>query len=198
MAAAGHDKIVKLVFIKVVGAESRKTVVPLVEGCDFSQFQARVRRRLGLPDDARVALSDTDSGPVDTIDRLLEVDESATLIVDAPSMCSPVPMTSPAGCSSAGRGPAHRTPRTEGMGGGSCGTALSAEGNSGSHGNAECRLDVPISEWTRGSDREGEESGALKYRKRRRDLMSLARSQRGVLAVLILIVLSLAAMYALS
>ena len=63
----------------------------------------------------------------------------------------------------------------------------------------ECRLDVPSSEWTRAAgDREGEETGALKYRKRRRDIVSLARSRRGVLAMLIFVAVALGAMHALS
>ena len=91
-----HDKIVKLVFIRIDGQEGpRKTVVPLVEGCDFDQFLSRLRRRLGIRDDVAVSLNDAASGPVDSIDRLLEVDESATLDVHAPDavLPSPVPAT---------------------------------------------------------------------------------------------------------
>ena len=57
--------------------------VPLVEGADFDQFLARVRRRLNLPESATVALRDEGGARVDSIERLLEVDESTTLMVDS-------------------------------------------------------------------------------------------------------------------
>ena len=80
-SATSHmsDKIVKLVFLR--SGESRKAVVPLVEGCDFEQFLQRVRRRLGVPEDIKPTLSDAATGTVDSIDRLLEVDEGNTLDV---------------------------------------------------------------------------------------------------------------------
>jgi amidase len=76
----------------------------------------------------------------------------------------------------------------------------SAGGSSGGAAPSirECRVDVPTSEWTRAGDREGDESGALKYRKRRRDFVSLARSRYGVIALVILGGLALGAMHALS
>ena len=95
-ALAVPEPAVKLVFIRIDGQEgARKTVVPLVEGCDFDQFLSRVRCRLGIRDDVAVSLNDAASGSVDSIDRLLEVDESATLDVHAPDAVLPsqVPAT---------------------------------------------------------------------------------------------------------
>ena len=192
-----HDKIVKLVFIRIDGQEGpRKTVVPLVEGCDFDQFLSRLRRRLGIREDVAVSLNDAASGPVDSIDRLLEVDESATLDVHAPDavLPSPVPATPsgmrPSASTPSSRGAAsQRAPHSVAGGGSSGGAAPSIR---------ECRVDVPTSEWTRAGDREGDESGALKYRKRRRDFVSLARSCYGVIALVILGGLALGAMHALS
>ena len=73
--ASADSKIVKLVFIRVSdgSGSSRKAVVPLVEGCDYDMFVARVKRRLGVPDAGPITLSDAATGPVDSIDRLLEV-----------------------------------------------------------------------------------------------------------------------------
>ena len=173
------DRIIKLVFIRVSGVEgARKAVVPLVEGCDFGQFLMRVRRRLGLSDDAPVALSDPTSGPVDSIDRLLEVDEGNTLNVDAPEALIATPSvtcTTPAASST--RGPAHRT-RVSGL---ESGAGVGTPDASGSL--PECRLDVPTSEWARSGD--GEDDN--KYLKRRRDIVSLARSRRFVVLVLVVL-----------
>lgn len=168
------DRIIKLVFLRVesAGQPARKAVVPLVEGCDFHQFQQRVRRRLGLPEEAEPVLSDMETGVVDSVDRLLEIDEGKTLDVRLPSgfIPSPAPPPRPAACAGAAgsttpsaRGPTQRA--SMGMGG-------------PSSPMPECRLDVPASEWVRGGDDGG------KYRKRRRDLVSLARSRRGVFALL--------------
>ena len=73
--SSADSRIVKLVFIRVCdgSGSSRKAVVPLVEGCDYDMFVARVRRRLGVPDAGTVTLSDAATGSVDSIDRLLEV-----------------------------------------------------------------------------------------------------------------------------
>ena len=217
MASAAHDKIVKLVFIRIEGGAdgARKTVVPLVEGCDFSQFLARVRRRLGLAEDARVALSDAATGPVDSIDRLLEVDESATLIVHVPDAAQPSPLlvppaggtkaccssTSPGSSSSTMGAATHRAPRPSAVGlngGSSLGAACQGANDSGSStATHECRVDVPVSEWTRGGG-DGEETGALKYRKRRRDVISIVRSAKGVLALTTFVGLAFGAMHVLS
>uniref|UniRef100_A0A7S2D2V9 Uncharacterized protein n=1 Tax=Haptolina brevifila TaxID=156173 RepID=A0A7S2D2V9_9EUKA len=170
------DRIIKLVFIRVAGdKQARKACVPLVEGCDFEQFLQRVRRRLNLPDDAEPLLSDEATGVVDSIDRLLEVDEAKTLDVRVPNLPAPLPAP-PVTCStpnpsSAARGPAHhRTPHLTGPANGS---AL-----------PECRLDVPTSEWARSGDHE-DESGTLKYQKRRG--VSLTRSRQLVVLLLVLV-----------
>jgi len=53
------EGIVKLVFLRVDGDSGpRKAVVPLVEGSDFEQFLARVRRRLGVPDNVQPVLNE--------------------------------------------------------------------------------------------------------------------------------------------
>ena len=79
------EPIVKLVFLRQQAAQagSRKAVVPLVEGADLDQFLSRVRRRLNIPSDATATLRDVDGLVVDSIDRLLELDESSTLTVVA-------------------------------------------------------------------------------------------------------------------
>ena len=174
--AASSDRIIKLVFIRVDGTESaRKAVVPLVEGCDFDQFMARVRRRIGLSSTATVRLNDI-TGPVDSIDRLLEVDEGNTLLVDAAGALSIMPAAAYSTPSSAVRGgPAHRSRMSE------AGTGGSAVPDSGSA--PECRVDVPTSEWA--SREHEDETGAGKYRKRERPgaqtLHSLALSARLIL-----------------
>ena len=142
------EPIVKLVFLRQQAAQagSRKAVVPLVEGADFDQFLLRVRRRLNIPSDATATLRDVDGLVVDSIDRLLELDESSTLTVVADVA---------AGVKSA-PGLA-QTPSRRSIGG--------AAGGAGS-----CRVDIPATEWARSMrDHEAveDESGTLKYRKRR-------------------------------
>ena len=187
MSTAAHDRIVKLVFIRIQGVQgARKTVVPLVEGCDFGQFIARVRRRLTLPEGTSIALADPASGPVDSIDRLLEIDESATLLVDSTMSRPTSPLASPV-CSTPGpspssRGPNQRAPRSS-EGGAGCSSGAAASCDTGA---AEHRLDVPASEWMSSGDRE-DETGAMKYRKRRRDLVSIIRSQGAVCALLLVV-----------
>ena len=58
-----------------------------MEGADFDQFLSRVRRRLLLAEGCSVALRAEDGRTVDSIEGLLEVDESTTLLVasDSPS-----------------------------------------------------------------------------------------------------------------
>jgi hypothetical protein len=166
------DRIIKLVFIRAKGSDAaRKAVVPLVEGCAFDQFLVRVRRRLGASDSAQVSLSDAATGPVDSIDRLLEVDEGNTLDVDV--VCaSPFvgSCSTPGSCTpSSLRGPAQRAPRSSDL----HGDLISSSGHElgvppTPMPAPEVRLDVPTSEWsTAGHDHE-DDSGALKYRKRRR------------------------------
>jgi hypothetical protein len=186
------DRIIKLVFLRV---DSRKCVVPLVEGCDFQQFLHRVRRRLGLPDDALVELSDA-SGPVDSIDRLLEVDEGSTLAVHAPD--APLIPTTPASTGSASRSRPRSQERSGALGGNSPGGGGGAAAD-GLGAMPEVRVNVPNGSWARAGrgDCEEDETGALKYKKRRR-LVSLARSSKLVASMLVLIGLGLGARYFLS
>lgn len=134
--------------------------MPLVEGVAFEQFVMRVRRRLGLPDAARVTLQEATTGVVDTIDRLLEVDEGVTLEVtsDVPSCLTQAVSTSATAAT-------HRPVAGKGQ---------AQEGAvSGLNGSTApprvCRVDIPVSEWARSArDREDEEGGDGKYRKKRR------------------------------
>jgi hypothetical protein len=198
MAQATSDRIVKLVFLR---CHERKCVVPLVEGCDFDMFVSRVRRRLGLPDATAVTLHDAATGAVDSIDRLLEVDEGNTLDVSVPSGVSlshaPAPLPQPpqsassssaggaAGPSSAGKA-THRasvfSPKTS--------APLYAEQQ------PECRLAMPPTPPGGGGPDDEDESGASKYRKRQR--FSLARSRRGIIGILLLLGVLAAAYMALS
>ena len=180
------DRIVKLVFLRVTsGPEgTRKAVVPLVEGCDFEQFLQRVRRRLGLPDHVTPTLADA-AGAVDSIDRLLEVDEGTPLDVTVPYVpppAAPPPPPAPpvaAGATAtpagAARGPMHRA---------SLGPGVSSPGGADAVGAPPAhRLDVPATPFGDGED----EGGASKYQRRRpRSLVSLARSRRVVLGLLVL------------
>lgn len=174
------EAIIKLVFLRVAaGSTSRKAVVPLVEGSDFEQFLVRVRKRLGLPDGAQLSLSDAAVGPVDSIDKLLEVDEGSTLDVVSELPIAPrgAPRTAVAQ-SSPTRGPAHRCSR---VGGDSVG------GTPYDGATPEVRLDM-------GRGSELDESGSGKYRKRRRDLVSLARSKKFIIALLVVCGLSFASL----
>ena len=79
---AADDPVAKLVFLREVvgGKPGRKAVVPLLEGVDFEAFLARVRSRLLLPANHAVSLREEDGQTrVDSIERLLEVDEAQTL-----------------------------------------------------------------------------------------------------------------------
>ena len=157
--------------------------VPLVEGSDFGQFISRVRRRLNLPDSGTVTLHSDDGKPVDSIESLLEVDES-----------SPLTVTSDARSSAAGgdhaipgsrlRGAASKGPNSPGPGiaGASDGASASASAS------ASCRVDIPVSEWARGGrGGDQEETGALKYRKRRGLAINLRRLRRPILLVALLV-----------
>lgn len=152
LASAGleEDGIIKLVFLQEEGT-GRKAVVPLVEGVDWGGFLVRVRSRLGLPAGHVVRLRDDERHTIDTIDKLLEVDESTTLQISfiaaeaaqMPAASSPV---------HASRRPAAahavaQTPRD---------TSSAAE---------ECRLDIAAS--SSGVLGPYAEDGELKYRKRR-------------------------------
>ena len=200
---AASDRIVKLVFLR---CSERKCVVPLVEGCDFDMFIGRVRRRLGLQDATPVTLHDAATGAVDSIDRLLEVDEGNTLEVSVPpgtmpsasAPAQPLPTGAAAasssssmgaGSSSSGSGPnsvGRATHRASVFSPKASSAPLYADGGQ----QPECRLAIPTSPGF-GEDDGEEESGAGKYRKRQR--FSLARSRRGVLGLLLLLGLGFAA-----
>lgn len=150
--------------------------VPLVEGVSFDQFTMRVRRRLGLPDGSRITLTDAASGVVDTIDRLLEVDEGVTLDVasDVPSCLSQAVGTSASAATQrpmAGKGQA-----LDGVANGAGGAAASPV--------KACRVDIPVSEWARSArEREDEDAGDGKYRKRRRGALGAMLSGRVLLGL---------------
>ena len=118
-----------------------------------------------MPDGARVMLQDASTGAVDSIDRLLEVDEGITLevISDTPSCLSQAVSTS---TTAAMQRPVagSKVPMSP-----SC-----AAGASGVGGPLRsCRMDIPVSEWTRTErEREEEEAGDGKYRKKRRGAAS--------------------------
>ena len=59
----------------------------------------------------------------------------------------------------------------------------------------ECRLAMPGSPGV--GEEDGEEDGALKYRKRRRGIVSLARSGRGVCAIITVLGMTFAAYFTL-
>jgi hypothetical protein len=161
--SAGNAQVIKLVFLRVPSAGSRKAVVPLVEGSDFEQFLCRVRSRLGQPDHARLTLCDTDGiGAVSSIDTLLEVEEGNTLdvtceVAASSSSIAPVPSPSKGGA-------AHRSARHSI-------DPLPASAARGGGGAAhEYKVDVPFpyaASPRHGDDSDAGETGALKYRKRR-------------------------------
>ena len=197
-----ESRIIKLVFLRV---DNRKCVVPLVEGCDFPQFLHRVRRRLGLADDAVVHLADASTGPVDSIDRLLEMDEGTTLAVEVPGKQSLVVMpvcTTPAssqGSASRARPRTQERERIVSLGAASPGGGGSVDALGSL---PEVRLDVPSAEWTRGARGgahawEEEEEEPDKYAKRSR-VVSLARSRRAVVVLLLVGGVGLGAMHAFS
>ena len=177
-------RIVKLVFIRVEGIEgARKAVVPLVVGCDFDGFLVRVRRRLQLPDDASISISDPASGAIDSIDRLLEAEEGNTLDVHVPqgyipytastprpSPAVPTPSAAESSAGTPSRGPMHRSSLGAGP------SAPMAEAS----GVPECRMDVAASPG--GETYDDNESGAGKYRKRN----DSGRTRRIVIALLLL------------
>ena len=149
--------------------------MPLVEGADFDQFLARVRRRLNLPESATVALRDEGGARVDSIERLLEVDESTTLMVDSDT---------PSGA--AGGAP----PSASRMRGGARGPTSpggTAGGASGAAGGGMCRVDIPVSEWARGGGGGDDETGDLKYRKRRSLAVNLQRLRLPIIIVSLLL-----------
>lgn len=189
------DRIVKLVFIRVEGADgARKAVVPLVEGCDFETFLVRVRRRLQLPENTELWISDPATGPVDTIDRLLEAEEGNTLDIrvpqgfvpqmgpprSTPTMSTPsIGTPRPGTPASTARGPMHH--RSGLATGGAC--SSDGGGGAGGLGVAECRVDVALSPGGVGghADDSDGESGALKYRKRK-----TGRTRQIVIALLLI------------
>ena len=121
--------------------------------------------KLGLPDHARVTLRDGVVGEVDSIDKLLEVDEGNTLDVS-----SDVPGT-PFAAAAAG-GHAKGGPRAR--------CSLGDAGPSSPGVAHELRLDMDA------ADADADEGGDQKYRKRR--LVSLSRTQPAAICLGVLIV----------
>lgn len=191
-------RIVKLVFLMVESADGRapprKAVVPLVEGCDFENFLHRLRRRLGVADTVTPTISDTATGAVDSIDRLLEVDEGTTLHVQVPfvpqeyALSSPSPTVGASGTSSAVtpspasqvRGATHRASVVSPPGS-ACSNGADASGGAHEH-----RLDVPTA--SLGGDLEDDD----KY-ERRRSAMSIVRIRRTVGGLFCLVCIGFAA-----
>ena len=129
----------------------------------------------------------------------MQVDEGNTLDVMVPHMPQPPavappplpppqPATSLATPSSSSSGPTQR-------GGGVFSPKASSAPLYAEQSQPECRLAMPSSPGV-GED-DGEEDGALKYRKRRRGFVDLARSGRGVCVILTLIGASFAAYFTL-
>ena len=164
-------RIVKLVFLMVESADGRapprKAVVPLVEGCDFENFLHRLRRRLGVADTVTPTISDTATGAVDSIDRLLEVDEGTTLHVQVPfvpqeyALSSPSPTVGASGTSSAVtpspasqvRGATHRASVVSPPGS-ACSNGADASG--GAHGSTYRQLRLAATSRTTTSTSGGE------------------------------------------
>ena len=201
------DKIVKLVFLR--SGESRKAVVPLVEGCDFEQFLQRVRRRLGVPEDIKPTLSDAATGTVDSIDRLLEVDEGNTLDVHLHT-AGGLPYVPPPAAAL----PTPPPPQPPGNGAAGKAVCAGAHGASSAHArqtrSSIGAIDTPgypgspfpsQQPGTGGEFRvevgDGEDDGESKYHRRRpRGIISLARSRRAVVCLGLLAGLGLIAYYA--
>jgi hypothetical protein len=149
--------------------------VPLVEGADFDQFLSRVRRRLLLAEGCSVALRAEDGRTVDSIEGLLEVDESATLLVASDS---------PSGGGAAAADPAASASRLRGA------AAASPARPGAGPSNGSCRVDIPVSEWARSGRRGGEheETGDLKYRKRRGGLaVNLQRLRTPIIVIAVMV-----------
>ena len=160
--ASDEDGIIKLVFLQEANT-GRKAVVPLVEGVDWEAFLARVRSRLGLPVGHTVQLHDETSQPIDSIDRLLEADESSTLRISfIAAAAAEMPASSASATAAAQRRPAAQTP-----GGASSGASAGAD---------DCRVDIATSPGVLGPYAE---DGELKYRKRRCSTFIFTPSSQG-------------------
>jgi len=184
-----NESIIKLVFLREMladGQAGRKAVVPLVEGADFDHFLSRVRGRLALPADHPVSLLDEDHQVVESIERLLEVDESSTLAIvfDPLTQCA----ASCSGTASAARRTTAAKPQV----------AAASAGASPS-----CRVDIGTSPSFTAAARaaeeaEGGETGALKYRKRRGGLVAtfgrLSRLRRWVIVLSVLAAVTVVAL----
>jgi len=147
-----EEGILKLVFLQEAGT-GRKAVVPLVEGVQWDGFLSRVRARLGLPPGHLVQLRDEAANTIDSMDKLLEADESATLQISfAAAAATEMPTSSSAGAAAASRRPvaaAQAAAQTPG------GSSASVE---------ECRVEIGTSPGVLGPY---SEDGELKYRKRK-------------------------------
>lgn len=138
-----EDGILKLVFLQEANT-GRKAVVPLVEGVHWEGFLTRVRARLGLPVGHKIQLHDDAGLPIDSMDRLLEADESATLqisFIAAAATEMPASSASAAAAQAAAQTPGAPPDKSE-----------------------ECRVDIATSPGVLGPYAEDRE---LKYRKRR-------------------------------
>jgi len=154
MASPDEDGIIKLVFLQEANT-GRKCVVPLVEGVEWDAFLARVRVRLGLPVGHTVQLRDDAHQPIDSMDKLLEADESSTLRISfIAAAAAEMPASSVSATAAALRRP---------------GAAQTPGGVSGAD---ECRVDIATSPGVLGPYAE---DGELKYRKRRVTAGRLAR-----------------------
>lgn len=112
--------------------------------------------------------------------RLLprQVDEGTTLDVQVPHW--PAPAADCASTPPSSRGPTRRSYDVGAAGpSSSLGPSAAAAGAASPH---ECRLNMPSTPRMTGDGED--ETGALKYRKRRRDLVSLVRSSKFILALL--------------
>jgi hypothetical protein len=125
------------------------------EACPRADHQLWPSRRFQLAEGGSVRLQADDGSAVDSIEGLLEVDESSTLLVALEGGSS----------GSAGGEPSASRLR----GGAGASPARPAAAYATPVGAGGCRVDIPVSEWARGGHRGGgehEETGDLKYRKR--------------------------------
>mmetsp|Transcript_1218 Transcript_1218/g.3750 ORF Transcript_1218/g.3750 Transcript_1218/m.3750 type:complete len:189 (-) Transcript_1218:327-893(-) len=170
------EGILKLVFLQEA-ATGRKAVVPLVEGVDWDGFLRRVRTRLGLPEGHAVQLHDPGHEAVDSIDKLLEIDESTTLRI---SFLAAAAAQMPAASSAAATPATRRAART---------SVIPGDAGGGATTDA-CRVEMPSSPGVLGPYEDGD--GELKYKKRRITARRLASLKMWFGALLLVGVVGLA------
>lgn len=146
-----EDGILKLVFLQEANT-GRKAVVPLVEGVHWEGFLTRVRARLGLPVGHKIQLHDDAGLPIDSMDRLLEADESATLQISFIAAAATEMPASSASAAAASRRPV------------AAAQAAAQTPGAPPDKSEECRVDIATSPGVLGPYAEDRE---LKYRKRR-------------------------------